>query len=63
VLDEKRCTGIRYSVAGDLREARVGREVVVSAGTACTRLPEVSRAAPGMGLREKRRNNPRHRRN
>jgi choline dehydrogenase len=33
VLDGKRCTGVRYSVAGDVREARAGREVVVSAGT------------------------------
>ncbi len=33
VLDGKRCTGVRYSVGGDLREAAVAREVVVSAGT------------------------------
>ena len=33
VLDGKRCTGVRYSVAGDAREARASREVVVSAGT------------------------------
>src|SRR5712672_494655 len=33
VLHGKRCTGIRYSVGGDLREAAVAREVVVSAGT------------------------------
>ena len=33
VLDGKRCTGVRYSVAGDVREARAAREVVVSAGT------------------------------
>jgi len=33
VLDGKRCRGVRYSVAGQLREARVNREVVVSAGT------------------------------
>jgi choline dehydrogenase len=32
VLDGKRCTGVRYSVAGDVRQARAGREVVVSAG-------------------------------
>ena len=32
VLDGRRCAGVRYSVAGDLREARA-REVVVSAGT------------------------------
>jgi len=33
VLDGKRCTGVRYSVAGDVREARAAREAVVSAGT------------------------------
>ena len=33
MLDDKRCTGVRYSVAGEVREARSGREVVVSAGT------------------------------
>jgi choline dehydrogenase len=33
VLDGRRCTGVRYSIAGDVREARAGREVVVSAGT------------------------------
>ena len=32
LLDGKRCTGVRYSVAGVVREARVGRTVVVSAG-------------------------------
>src|SRR5207302_1137948 len=32
VLDGKRCTGVRYSVTGELREARAGRAVVVSAG-------------------------------
>jgi choline dehydrogenase len=32
VLDGKRCTGVRYSLAGDVREARAAREVVVSAG-------------------------------
>src|SRR5207302_2984630 len=31
-LDGKRCTGVRYSVAGEVREARAAREVVVSAG-------------------------------
>ena len=31
--DEKRCVGVRYAVRGELREARVRREVVVSAGT------------------------------
>jgi len=33
MLGGRRCTGVRYSVAGDVREARAGREVVVSAGT------------------------------
>src|SRR6266566_7074935 len=33
VLGGKRCTGVRYSVAGDVHEARAAREVVVSAGT------------------------------
>jgi choline dehydrogenase len=33
VLDGKRCVGVRYSVAGEVREARATREVVVSAGT------------------------------
>jgi choline dehydrogenase len=33
VLDGKRCTGVRYSVGGTTREARVTGEVVVSAGT------------------------------
>ena len=32
MLDGKRCTGVRYSVAGEVREARAGRAVVVSAG-------------------------------
>ena len=33
ILDGKRCVGVRYSVAGVTREARCGREVVVSAGS------------------------------
>jgi choline dehydrogenase len=33
LLDGKRCVGVRYSVGGQSREARAGREVVVSAGT------------------------------
>src|ERR1700727_2017863 len=32
LLDGKRCTGVRYSVAGAVREALAGRTVVVSAG-------------------------------
>jgi choline dehydrogenase len=33
LLDGKRCTGVRYSVDGAVREARAAREVVISAGT------------------------------
>ncbi|MBV1796645.1 GMC family oxidoreductase [Siccirubricoccus sp. G192] len=33
LLEGKRCAGVRYSVGGNLREARAGREVVVSAGS------------------------------
>ena len=33
VIDGKRCTGVRYSVGGEAREASAAREVVVSAGT------------------------------
>jgi len=33
VLDGKRCTGVRYSVGGAMREARATREVVISAGS------------------------------
>jgi choline dehydrogenase len=33
VLEGKRCTGVRYSVEGNTREARANREVVVSAGS------------------------------
>ncbi len=32
LLDGKRCTGVRYLVAGQVREALAGRTVVVSAG-------------------------------
>ena len=32
MLEGKRCAGVRYSVAGEVREARAGRAVVVSAG-------------------------------
>jgi choline dehydrogenase-like flavoprotein len=32
VLDGKRCAGVRYSVAGEVREAGAGRAVVISAG-------------------------------
>ena len=33
LFDGKRCTGVRYSVGGERREARAAREVVVSGGT------------------------------
>ncbi len=33
ILDGKRCIGVRYSVHGEQREVRAGREVVVSGGT------------------------------
>src|SRR5437764_4934049 len=33
MLDGRRCTGVRYSLGGDLREAHAAREVLVSAGT------------------------------
>ena len=33
VLDGKRCTGVRYTVSGELREAGAAREVVVCGGT------------------------------
>jgi choline dehydrogenase len=32
LIEGKRCVGVRYSVGGQTREARAGREVVVSAG-------------------------------
>src|ERR1700723_569998 len=33
VLDGKRCTGVRYSLGGEAREAHVTRDVVISPGT------------------------------
>ncbi len=33
LLEGSRCTGVRYRVRGELREAQAGREVVVSAGS------------------------------
>jgi len=33
VLDSRRCTGVRYSVGGEVREAGAAREVVVCGGT------------------------------
>jgi choline dehydrogenase len=33
MLEDTRCVGVRYSVAGNVRQARAAREVVVSAGT------------------------------
>jgi choline dehydrogenase len=32
LLEGRRCVGVRYSVGGAIREARAGREVVISAG-------------------------------
>jgi choline dehydrogenase-like flavoprotein len=52
VLGGKRCTGVRYSVAGDVREARAAREVVVSAGTINSpQLLELSGIGQPEGLR------------
>jgi choline dehydrogenase len=33
MLEDKRCIGVRYSVGGQVREARATREVIVSAGS------------------------------
>jgi choline dehydrogenase len=33
ILDGRRCVGVRYSAGGQEREARAGREVIVSAGS------------------------------
>ena len=33
ILEGKRCVGVRYNVGGQVREARVAREVVVSSGS------------------------------
>lgn len=33
IFEGKRCVGVRYSVGGAMREARAGREVVLSAGS------------------------------
>src|SRR6185437_6452312 len=33
ILEGKRCVGVRYAVNGQVREARAGREVIVSAGS------------------------------
>jgi choline dehydrogenase len=33
VLNGKRCTGVRYSVGGNVREATAAREVIISAGS------------------------------
>ncbi len=33
ILDGSRCVGVRYSVGGVTREARAGREVIISAGS------------------------------
>ena len=42
-FEGKRCTGVRYTVKGEVREARAGREVIVSTGAiASPQLLEVS---------------------
>ena len=33
LTEEKRCTGVRYAVKGEMHEATAAREVLVSAGT------------------------------
>ena len=33
VFDGKRCTGVRYNLGGQVREAKANREVIVSAGS------------------------------
>ena len=33
VLEGKRCTGVRYSIDGQVRHAQAGREVIISAGS------------------------------
>jgi len=51
VLDGKRCTGVRYSVGGEAREAHVTREVVISAGTINSpQLLKLSGIGPGAEL-------------
>jgi choline dehydrogenase len=53
VLDGKHCTGVRYSVGGEAREALAAREVVVCAGTVNSpQLLELS----GIGQPERLRN-------
>ncbi len=43
MFEGKRCTGVRYTVKGEVREARAGREVIVSTGSiASPQLLEVS---------------------
>jgi choline dehydrogenase len=53
MLDGKRCTGVWYSVAGDVRAAQAAREVVVSAGTINS--PQLLEL-PGIGQPERLRN-------
>jgi choline dehydrogenase len=53
VLDGKRCTGIRYAIGGDRREATAARDIVVSAGSInAPQLLELS----GIGQPERLRN-------
>jgi choline dehydrogenase len=50
ILEGKRCVGVRYTVRGEKREARAGREVIVSAGAvASPQLLELS----GIGQAER----------
>ena len=53
ILEGKRCVGIRYSVRGEKREARVTREVIVSGGSINSpKLLELSGIGQGDRLRE-----------
>jgi choline dehydrogenase len=53
VLEGKRCVGVRYAVKGEVREARAGREVVISAGAiASPQLLELSGIGQADRLRE-----------
>ena len=52
ILEGKRCVGVRYSVGGEKREARVSREVIVSGGSINSpKLLELSGIGQGERLR------------
>lgn len=52
LLDGRRCIGVRYAVGGKAHEARVGREVIVSAGSVNSpQLLELSGIGQGARLR------------